>query len=188
VLRKLIRKERLSGSEAETLLSSIDKRLFFEQLISLLKYKHLLSEDELLSLFNPTHSKEPLNLPISIFNNTGLSALETICKYLKEQKGLRFSEIASILNRDQRTIWVTYDHSCKKREEPLVIADSEYSFPLSILKNRKLSVLEAIVAHLKDSYHLRYTEIARLIKRDERNIWAIYNKAGKKLENEQTQD
>ena len=68
------------------------------------------------------------------------------------------------------------------------MADSKYSLPLSILRNRNLSVLEAIVAHLKDSYHLRYSEIARLIRRDERNIWAIYNKAGSKLKNEQTKN
>ncbi|MFH1399347.1 MAG: hypothetical protein ABIG95_04525 [Candidatus Woesearchaeota archaeon] len=117
---------------------------------------------------------------VSIFNNAELSILEAVCKYLKEQRGLRYSKIGVLLNRDQRTIWVTYHNAVRKREKPLEVGDSECKIPLVIFKDRKLSVLECLVAFLKEKYGLRYSEIARLIKRDERNIWGVYHRAKKK--------
>lgn len=122
-----------------------------------------------------------LVLPISIFTNPNLSALESICRYLKDEKGLRYSEIASLLNRDQRTIWATYTNSLKKTKGRLDAPDSKYTIPLASFKDRSLSVLEAVVHHLKGRYSLRYSEIALLLGRDERNIWSIYRKAGRKL-------
>lgn len=121
-----------------------------------------------------------VELPVSIFDNTQLSALETICKYLKEELNLRYSEIGALLNRDQRTIWVTYNKARKKRAVGLEVKDSEYKIPVSVFTDRKLSVLEALVSYLKDNYGLRYVEIGKLLNRDERNIWGVYNKAKKK--------
>jgi len=43
-----------------------------------------------------------------------------------------------------------------------------------------LSVLGAIVSYLKDNFNLRYSEIAALLNRDERNMWTAYNRAKKK--------
>ncbi len=144
-----------------------------------LKYKHFVTEDEILRLFSIKAIAE-VELPVSIFDNKELSALESICKYLKEELKLRYSEIANLLNRDQRTVWVTYSNALKKRKEKLVVRESEYKIPVSIFKDRKLSVLEAIVAYLKDNYNLRYVEISKLLNRDERNIWGVYDKAKKK--------
>jgi hypothetical protein len=136
----------------------------------------MLTEDDIVNLFYPSSSQGPLELPVSIFSNSSLSALETICKYLKEDKGLRYSAIAQMLNRDQRTIWVTYNNSCKKQADRLCITDCDKSIPVSVFQDRNRSVLESIVVYLKDKYNLRYSEIAALIGRDERNIWAAYNK------------
>ena len=119
-------------------------------------------------------------LPISIFSNDELSCLETIVKYLKEEFNLRFHEIALLLNRNDRTIWSTYNIACKKRKERLLVKDSKFFIPVSILQNRKFSVLEAIVSYLKDNFNLRYSEIAVLLNRDERNMWTVYNRAKKK--------
>ena len=131
-------------------------------------------------LFCVKEFAEVVELPVSIFDNKELSALETICKYMKEELKLRYSEIGNLLNRDQRTIWVTYNKGVKKRVERLVVEESEYKIPVSVFKDRRLSVLEALVSYLKDNYNLRYVEIARLLNRDERNIWGVYNKAKKK--------
>ncbi len=90
-----------------------------------------------------------------------------------------------MLNRDQRTIWVTYRNSCTKRSAPLPVSDSKFQIPLSALNDRRLSVLESIVFYLKQNHKLRYSEIAGLIKRDERNIWSVYHKAEKKIKDEQ---
>ena len=56
------------------------------------------------------------NIPIEIFCNKKLSVLENITHYLKDSLNLRLSEIASILNRDDRTIWTVYSRIKKKYE------------------------------------------------------------------------
>ena len=100
----------------------------------------------------------------------------------KEELDLNYSKIALLLNRDSRTIWTTYNIACKKRAERLLVKESKLFIPVSILQNRKFSVLEAIVSYLKDNFNLRYSEIAVLLNRDERNMWAVYNRAKRKNE------
>ncbi len=63
----------------------------------------------------PKTTGEKHSIPIAIFSDRTLSTLEHIITYLKEQHGLRYKEIALILNRDQRTVWTTYQRSMKKR-------------------------------------------------------------------------
>jgi len=55
--------------------------------------------------------------------------------------------------------------------------------PSSVLRNRKLSALEAIIEYLKEIRKLSYHEISIILNRDERNIWTIYNRAKKKRNN-----
>ena len=55
-----------------------------------------------------------LNIPSFIFRNRELAALEAIVFYLKETQGLTYSQIAKVLNRDDRTIWTTYQRAKKK--------------------------------------------------------------------------
>ena len=52
--------------------------------------------------------------------------------------------------------------------------------PTYILKDRSVSVLEAIVEYLKDNEKLSLHEIALLINRDDRTIWTVYDRAKKK--------
>lgn len=179
-IKKLVKKGRLTEEEIDLMLSSVDKTEFFEKLIHELKYKHLATDKEIVDMFSSKPSEKSYDLPVSIFNNKELSALETITKYLKENLELRYTDIAKLLNRDQRTIWVTYNNSKKKRQDSLNVEQSEYVVPLSIFSDRNLSVLENLVSYLKDNYNLRYVEIAGLLNRDERNVWGVYNKAKKK--------
>jgi len=120
-----------------------------------------------------------LTIPVSIFKNTELSAFETVCRYLKDEAKLSYHYIAVALDRDDRTIWSTYNNSLKKRKESLVVLASEYSIPISIFKT-KLTILENIVVYLKDHYNLNYAKIAELLNRDQRNIWTVYNRAKKR--------
>ncbi len=48
-------------------------------------------------------------IPISVFSNRAFPPLKSLVKYLKEECSLRYSEIAGLISRDQRTIWVTYN-------------------------------------------------------------------------------
>lgn len=145
-----------------------------------LKSKYDFDASEILSLIEEERKGKEILLPISIFHNNELSCLETIVKCLKEDFNLRFHEIALLLNRNDRTIWTTYNIACRKRKEKLPVKESEFLVPIAILGDRKFSVLELIVSHLKDKYNLRYCQIASLLNRDERNVWSVYNKALKK--------
>lgn len=58
-----------------------------------------------------------ISIPTSIFQDRDLSVLEAIAEYLKEKKGMRYSEIAKLLNRDDRTIWTSYKRAKEKRKK-----------------------------------------------------------------------
>ncbi len=138
-----------------------------------LKSKYGVTSSEILSLVEQ-NKFEDIPLPISIFDNDELGCLEAIVKYLKEEMGLRFHEIAAILKRDDRTVWAAYSISRKKRPKRLKVINSKFMIPVSIFADRKFSVLELIAQYLKNNFGLRYSEIAALVNRDERNIWTSY--------------
>jgi len=52
--------------------------------------------------------------------------------------------------------------------------------PSTIFCDRSLSFLESLIEYLKEQLNLSYHEIATLTNRDERNIWTLYNRAGRK--------
>lgn len=58
---------------------------------------------------------------------------------------------------------------------------SKYSLPVSVIAERKMSVLESIVYYLKTEYSLSYHDIALIIRRDDRTVWTVYQRALKKL-------
>ncbi|GAG33093.1 unnamed protein product, partial [marine sediment metagenome] len=115
---------------------------------------------------------------IEIFSKK-LGALEAISKYMKETLNMNYREIAELLNRDERTIWTTYNKARKKQPESIKIEETEISLPLSIFKNKKLTILESVIIYLKQK-EMKYIEIADLLNRDQRNIWTIYSRALKK--------
>ena len=119
-------------------------------------------------------SKKELQIPISIFK-TILPPLEALVRYLKEHLGLRFHEIAQKLNRDDRTIWVTYRNSLSKYVEFSI--DDTLQIPLSILADRNLSVLEHVSKYLKENYNYSNKKIAALLDKDESTIWTVYHRA-----------
>mgnify|MGYP001608488614 CR=1 FL=1 len=145
-----------------------------------IKEKYNLGINEILSLAEEKLVSKEFLIPIAIFEIKKLSALEAICKYLKEELEITYSKIALMLNRDSRTIWTTYNNASKKIKEKLLVKESKFFIPVSVIKNRKFSVLESVVCYLKDNFNLRYSEIAFLISRDERNIWTVYHRALKK--------
>lgn len=164
-------------------LTSIKEEKSFQILklaIDDIKEKYKFSINEILSLIEEKPISKELLIPVSIFEIKNLSALEAICKYLKEELEINYNKIALLLNRDSRTIWTTYNNALQKRKERLPVKESKFFIPISILTDRKLSVLESIVSYLKDNFNLRYSEISILLTRDERNIWTIYNRYKKK--------
>jgi len=144
-----------------------------------LKEKYDISSKEIFDLIETKESSLE-DLPVSIFGIRKLSALEAICKYLKENLKLSYHDIALLLNRNDRTIWTTYFNAKKKKSERLIVKEIKIFIPINIFKKRKLSVLEALVSYLKEEYNLNYNQISILLNRDQRNIWTVYNRAKKK--------
>ncbi len=145
-----------------------------------LEDEYQISPDEIYSLIRKKGKIKEVNLPISIFTNTPLSALEIITKYLKENLSLRYHEIAVILNRDDRTIWSTYNKAKTKTKQKIKVLKSNITIPSSIFKNRQFGVLEALVKFLKEEISLSYHNIAVLLKKNDRTIWSSYNNSLKK--------
>lgn len=145
-----------------------------------LKSKYNLSTNQLLEFLESSFKlfeKEDL-IPISIFQSN-LAPLEALTKYLKENLNYKFSKIASLLNRDQRTIWSAYQ-STKNKKIKLNIK-SEILVPLSIFSNRKFSILESLVTYLKGKYDFTFHKIALHLNRNDRTIWTVYSRAKKKI-------
>lgn len=164
---------KISKKEADSSRANAEKQLI--EAAEILK-KYGLKDEHIIELVKK--SKE--GIPVTIFANDELSALETIVKFLKENKELSFSRIASLLNRDQRTIWTTYSKARVKKKEKCIEKYSEYYIPFEIFRDRNLGVLENICLYLKDVYKFSFHQIAILLRRDDRTIWTSYNKAREK--------
>ena len=143
-----------------------------------------LSSQEIIDLVNKLLKvpvEEEVKVPISVFKNDKLGSLETIVKYLRENFLISFKQIASLTNRNEIALAVSYRNAKKKLEAKFVVEEiSPYSIPVKILQDRNLSVLENIVSYLKDTFGLTYHKIALLLNRDDRTIWTVYQRAKKK--------
>ena len=147
---------------------------FAKELLLPIKEKYNISFEELFRLI-----KEQLLFPAEIFNEK-LTVLEAVVKYLKEEKGLSLSKISDIIGRDERNIWHVYNQAKKKYPAKFSVKEARFWIPASIFADAKLSALESIVVYLKEEFLLNYHEIGVLLKRDDRTIWTVYQRARKK--------
>ncbi len=125
-------------------------------------------------------ASQEIKIPTSIFHDRSIAVLEAIVEFLKEEKQLHFSQIAALLERDDRTIWTSYDRVKKKRTTP---RDTKYSgllIPISVFADRKISVMEALCFHMFSQLNLSYAQIAALLNRDQRTVWTCVNRAKRK--------
>ena len=177
------KKKRLGELSKENLLDVLDKKLNERKEVDLGELLSGVKVDlnELLTGIKKAETKgkgEKINIPLEIFKQN-IGPAEALCKYLKENKGLRFSEIAKLLNRDQRTIGLNYRNALRKKEEKIVIKEKGL-VPIDVFSDRKLSVLESLVYYLREG-GFKNEEIARILDKDPRNVWTLYSRAVKKL-------
>jgi hypothetical protein len=124
------------------------------------------------------------DIPSSVFRE-GNNGLRAIVKYLKEEKKLSYSKIASLLNRDQRTIWSAYNtlkpakkQQNKRISEKLNKDDKETKNTFinsAVFADRKFSVLENAAMHLLKSYPVK--ETAQILGRNQMTIWTVKKRA-----------
>jgi hypothetical protein len=143
---------------------------------------HYATQKQNISHVQISFSKET-TIPLSILQNN--SSLEAIVLYLKEILHLRFSDIAELLNRDQRTIWVTYANAKKKKIVLDLKNTSQLNLSLNIFMSRNFSILETIVFYLRTNYALTFNQISELLGKNYRTIWTVYRRALKKIEHQQ---
>ena len=155
--------------------------LDIELLIQNVSKKHNLDPKNVLNLINKTIEKNGILIPCNLFQNRELGVLEVITKFLKEQHNLTYKNISLLLNRDQRTIWATYNLSKKKNSTKFESKKSKYNIPASIFKERKLGPLEVLTHFLKTNHNLTYKEISLILNRDQRTIWTACNRAKNKI-------
>lgn len=140
-------------------------------------YKELQQLQKKLTKYFSKSQKE-ISIPLSLFKNY-LAPLETITKFLIENNNLSIKQVSKLLNRSTKTIWQAYSSSKKKYSKKFTIKQ-EFKIPISIFSNRKLSILELLVSHLKEVQNLKLSQIASLLDRDPRTIWTLYSRARKK--------
>lgn len=63
---------------------------------------------------NSDDNERYVNIPSFVFRDRNLAALEAVVVYLKDSQGMNYAQIAKLLNRDDRTIWTTYNRAKKK--------------------------------------------------------------------------
>lgn len=165
----------INNNSLYTLISDHNHAEILKILIEKLVKEHNFSIEQIHDLVKTNE----ITIPISVFDNKELSALETISKYLKEELNFRYCKIGVLLNRDERTIWGSYNAAGRKRPAKLKIKDS-ISIPISIFIDRKFSVLESLVRYLKERHDLTYHQVAVLLNRDDRTIWTVYYRVKKK--------
>jgi transcriptional regulator len=140
------------------------------------KEKYSLSNKDIVKILEEKSTGK--TIPLSLFKED-MGALEILVKYMKENLNLPYNEIAKSLNRDDRTIWVTYKNAVKKKKDKIEIKSTKMSIPLIIFTNRKLGIVESLVLYLREK-GFSFKEISELIDRDQRNIWTINSRANKK--------
>ncbi len=140
-------------------------------LLETISNKYNISQEE---LFNSIYETKDNNIPLSVFSTDKLSALEIIVKYFKENLNKKYHEIALLLNRNDRTIWSTYNNSIKKFKGPLLIKGPD-TVPVSIFYSRKRSVLESLVIYLRHKEY-SFSDIAHLLKKDYQTIYTSYRR------------
>jgi len=191
--KKKSKKSKKNLGKKKSRLKLSDKEIFSLDNILLEKYnvniKELLKEIEELEIKKverkDVKKETEIKIPIEIFKLG--SPAEMVCKYLKENIGLRFNVIADLINRDERTVWTNYHNSVKKIKKRIKVKreigiDKGRFIFVELFSNRRLSILESVVYYLKKK-EFRNSEIAKMLGKDQRNISTLLTRIKKKLRN-----
>lgn len=188
-----------SRSSAQSAPQSPEAEALFMSFFRFMKQHHDISAEEVLVLFNQVAGegqsmleqrtkkqiKQHIIVPVEIFS-TKLSPSEALCKFLKEEKHLTFHEIAVLINRDDRSIWTSYKRAQQKNKKSFTellgkdfLFSSACQIPVSVFKARDLSILEHVVAYLKQ-HEMKNKTIAQLLKKSPAVISTIIMRIKKK--------
>ena len=148
---------------------------YSNEILTTLQARFNLNENQLKNYLQQTlnNLNKPF-IPISIFSHK-LTPLESIVKYLKEEKNLTFHEISKLLKRNEKNLWHTYSTAKNKFPHKFKIFSNDLQIPLDIFSN-KIPPMKTIVKYLREQKSLSYHDIGILLKKNERTIWTSYNR------------
>ncbi len=127
-------------------------------------------------------SKSNVQIPSSILSNKNLGSLESVVKYLKENKKKSLKEISQLLNKKYTTVTNTYRKASLKQKQKVKVEKTNNIFiPLNVFEHSKLGPLQSLVVYLKDFLKLKNSVIAKLLNKSEKTIWSSYHNAQLKL-------
>jgi parallel beta-helix repeat protein len=164
----------ISASKDLRLEHSNNKKKIVDLLINEIKRKNRLNNREIREIVGIDK-----DIPVNIFSGA-LGELEAIVKYLKENLYMNYKEISVLIGRDERTVWTAYDNAKKKDKKSFWIHEKDIFVPIREFK-KNLTIFEALVLYLRKQKELGFNEIARMINRDQRNVWATYKRAEGKI-------
>lgn len=144
-------------------------------LVTIIRHRNNISDRKLNSILK----SDEIFIPLSIMDSN-LSLLEAIVKYLRENLNLKNKEISELTNRDSRSVSTTYSFAQKKQKKQFKKIDFSYSFPLSILASRRLSVLESVSIYFYKTQKLSVKFIAEILNRNYQTIWTVIRRANLK--------
>ena len=171
-----IRPEKTASDKVAESAFSQDKDKFdsIRSNLAYLKNKYGLEEADALKI--SLEKGREIEIPIGIFE-WKLSPLESLVKFLKENKKFSLSRIARYLNRDDRTIWLTYHNSVIKQKDVLAVNEGRINFPITVFSDRRYSVLESICLFAIQRHSLRIVALAGMMRRNPSSLWTVYKRA-----------
>jgi hypothetical protein len=174
----------MGGNSKNSVSSSRD---LASEIFDLIQTKYNLSSTQFRAVIDDISQKisppqppfDKKSFPVDIISKE-LTILESVVKFLHENKNKTLSEVGKLTGRNQRNLWHTYESTKKKCPLPFTKFESKFSIPLSIFTDEKLSPSEAVVFYLREVEELSLKEISVLLSRDNRTIWTLHNRAKKK--------
>jgi len=158
-----------------------DNNQVLDKIDELIKFIETRTGKDFKDIISILHQKEKQRknfFPISILN-TKLGVTECLVKYLKDELEWNYKKISSVIHRSEGVVGVMYRNSLKKYIGKLNIKSTDVYIPLTIFSSQ-FTIFESVITYLKEKENLRYSEIAKLTKRDQRTIWTIYNRTKNK--------
>jgi hypothetical protein len=158
----------------QAILAKANSRQLLKEILKTLYHEQNLQLPELIKTFQEV--KKEISIPLSIFSHH-LHPAEALCKYLKENEGMSYQDIAQCLHRNDKSIWATYQRARKKVKSEFQIREEKYALPLSIFQNRELSFLESVVFYLYRIYRLSNKIIGKTLHKSPNSMAVLLKRA-----------
>lgn len=156
----------------------MDTNLLAEQFFEFIEKRYGFGKHDLLEILKDKKGDDLL-IPYAIFSDK-LGIMESIVKYLHENKGLSFKDIASLTGRDNKNIWKTYQKASSKLGSRL--KEGSDGFALEIIKSARFSAFESIMYHIMNkNKQIDIKDLSEKLKRKPTTIRTIFYRVRNKV-------